>query len=45
MKLWDRVNYSAIVDRKPLRLPDNKTVAVWPLVTFDVQVPRWTSAI
>ncbi len=39
MKLWDRVDYSAIVDRKPLRLPDNKTVAVWPLVTFEVWDP------
>lgn len=39
MKLWDRVEYSAIVDRKPLRLPDNKRVAVWPLVTFEVWDP------
>jgi Polysaccharide deacetylase len=39
MKLWDRVEYSAIVDRKPLRLPDNKTVAVWPLVTVEVWDP------
>ena len=40
MKLWDRVEYSAIVDRKPLRLPDNKTVAVWPLITFEVWDPE-----
>lgn len=39
MKLWERVEYSAIVNRKPLRLPDNKTVAVWPLVTFEVWDP------
>ena len=39
MKLWDRVEYSAIVDRKPLRLPDNKTVVVWPLVTVEVWDP------
>jgi allantoinase len=39
MKLWDRVEYSAIVDRAPLRLPGGKTVAVWPLVTFEVWDP------
>src|SRR5581483_5099526 len=39
MKLWERVEYSAIVDRKPLRLPDNRTVAVWPLVTVEVWDP------
>ncbi len=22
MKLWDRIEYSAIIDREPLRLPD-----------------------
>ena len=27
MKLWERGEYSAMIDRKPLRLPDNKTVA------------------
>ena len=39
MKLWERVEYSAMVDRKPLRLPNNKTVAVWPLVTLEVWDP------
>ena len=39
MKLWERVKYSAIVDRDPLRLPGGKTVAVWPLVTFEVWDP------
>jgi len=39
MKLWDRVEYSAIVDRAPLRLPGGKTVAVWPLVTVEVWDP------
>jgi hypothetical protein len=24
MKLWERVEYSAIIDRKPLRLPNNR---------------------
>ena len=39
MKLWERVSYSAIVDRDPLRLPEGKTVAVWPLVTVEVWDP------
>lgn len=39
MKLWERVEYSAIVDREPLRLPDKKTVVVWPLVTVEVWDP------
>ena len=39
MKLWERVKYSAIVDRDPLRLPGGKTVAVWPLVTVEVWDP------
>ncbi|MDF1591205.1 MAG: polysaccharide deacetylase family protein [Desulfobacterales bacterium] len=39
MKLWERVKYSAIIDREPLRLPDEKTVAVWPLVTVEVWDP------
>jgi len=39
MKLWERVEYSAIIDRDPLRLPGGKTVAVWPLVTVEVWDP------
>jgi len=31
----DRVPYSAIVDRPPLRLPDNARVAVWPIVNVE----------
>jgi len=33
------VEYSAIIDREPLRLPNKKTVAVWPLVTVEVWDP------
>jgi hypothetical protein len=25
MKLWERVEYSAIIDGKPLRVPNNKS--------------------
>jgi len=39
MKLWERVKYSAIVDRDPLRLPGGNAVAVWPLVTVEVWDP------
>jgi peptidoglycan/xylan/chitin deacetylase (PgdA/CDA1 family) len=39
MKLWERVEYSAIVDRPPLRLPDGHSVVVWPLVTCEVWDP------
>ena len=39
MKLWERVDYSAIVDRPPLRLPAGNAVAVWPLVTVEVWDP------
>jgi len=39
MKLWERVDYSAIVDRSPLRLPGGNAVAVWPLVTVEVWDP------
>ena len=31
----DRVPYSAIVDRPPLRLPDNARVAVWVIVNVE----------
>ena len=34
MKLWERVEYSAIIDRKPLRLPNNKNGR---LVTVEVR--------
>jgi len=39
MRLRDRVEYSAIVDRAPLRLPGSARVAVWPLVTVEVWDP------
>jgi len=39
MKLWERVEYSAIVDRDPLRLPDGGRVVVWPIVTVEVWDP------
>ena len=39
MKLWDRVEYSAIVDREPLKLPDGGRVVVWPIVTVEVWDP------
>src|ERR687897_509974 len=31
----DRIPYSAIVDRPPLRLPDNGRVAVWTIVNVE----------
>jgi allantoinase len=31
----DRVSYSAIIDRPPLRLPDNARVAVWVIVNIE----------
>ena len=33
MDIYDRIPYSAIVDRKPLTLPDGGRVIVWPVVT------------
>lgn len=39
MKLWDRIEYSAIVDREPLKLPDGGRVVVWPIVTVEVWDP------
>ena len=39
MKLRDRIDYSAIVDRKPLKLPDDGRVVVWPIVTIEVWDP------
>ena len=39
MDLRDRIDYSAIVDRKPLKLPDGGRVVVWPIVTVEVWDP------
>jgi peptidoglycan/xylan/chitin deacetylase (PgdA/CDA1 family) len=35
MKPRDRLEYSAIVDREPLRLPDGARVVVWPIVNIE----------
>jgi allantoinase len=40
VRLRDRVEFSAIVDRAPLRLPGGARVAVWPLVTVEVWDPE-----
>lgn len=42
MKPRDRIDYSAMADRKPLKLPDGKRVAVWVIVNienWDVEKP------
>lgn len=39
MKLYERVEYSAMVDREPLKLPDGGRVVVWPIVTVEVWDP------
>ncbi len=39
MNLRDRIEYSAIVDRKPLKLPEGGRVVIWPLVTVEVWDP------
>ena len=31
-----RLPYSAIVDRKPLKLPDNARVVIWPILALEV---------
>jgi allantoinase len=36
MKPRDRVEYSAIVDRPPLKLPDGIRMIVWPIVNLEV---------
>ena len=39
MKIEDRIDYSAIVDRKPLTLPDGGRTIVWPVVNLEEWVP------
>jgi allantoinase len=39
VKLWERVEYSAVVDRAPLTLPDDGRLIVWPIVTVEVWDP------
>ena len=40
MNIKDRINYSAIVDRKPLVLPGNGKVIVWPVVNLEEWPPE-----
>jgi|GEM_PF-4738950 len=40
MKIKDRIDYSAIVDRKPLSLPDGGRVIVWPVVNLEEWPPE-----
>lgn len=35
MKPRERIDYSAIVDREPLRLPDGARLVVWPIVNVE----------
>ena len=35
MDIYDRIPYSAIVNRKPLKLPDDGRVIVWPVVNLE----------
>lgn len=39
MKIEDRIEYSAIVDRAPLVLPDGGRTIVWPVVNLEEWVP------
>lgn len=39
MDIYDRIPYSAIVDRKPLTLPDGGRVIVWPVVNLEEWIP------
>jgi allantoinase len=36
MKPQDRIPYSAIVDRPPLKLPDGLRLVIWPIVNLEV---------
>ena len=38
----ERISYSAIVDRKPLKLPGNARMAVWIIVNIEEWDPRET---
>ncbi|MBT3990204.1 MAG: polysaccharide deacetylase family protein [Rhodospirillaceae bacterium] len=40
MKIKERIDYSAIVDRKPLSLPDGGRVIVWPVVNLEEWPPE-----
>lgn len=35
MKPWDRIDYSAIIDRPPLKLPDDARMIVWTIVNVE----------
>jgi allantoinase len=39
MNIYDRIPYSAIVDRKPLKLPDGGRIIIWPVVNLEEWVP------
>ena len=39
MEIYDRIPYSAIVNRKPLKLPDDGHVIVWPVVNLEEWIP------
>ncbi|HIC28999.1 MAG TPA: polysaccharide deacetylase, partial [Rhodospirillales bacterium] len=39
MDIYDRIPYSAIVNRKPLTLPDGGRVIVWPVVNLEEWIP------
>ena len=40
MKIGDRIDYSAIVDRTPLSLPNGGRVIVWPVVNLEEWPPE-----
>jgi allantoinase len=40
MKIGERIDYSAIVDRAPLSLPDDGRVIVWPVVNLEEWPPE-----
>jgi len=40
MKIVERVDYSAIIDRSPLSLPDSGRVIVWPVVNLEEWPPE-----
>ena len=39
MDIYDRIPYSAIVNRKPLTLPEGGRVIVWPVVNLEEWIP------
>lgn len=39
MDIRERIEYSAIVDRKPLKLPEDGRLIVWPIVNLEEWIP------